>query len=144
MPFTISSQPYLDTYNKCYKNILTVNQLPHGPLRKLIHRIMMPRLSPFQVSAACNPIENCVLAIIIPNHYGAMNRMQCHDKNGQCLMTPNEIPFLYDYLMNNGYQIETQLTNMMNQSEVKIGGNRNMVCMATYYGHKHPNITYMR
>ena len=144
MPFTISSQPYLDTYNKCYKNILTVNQIPHGPLRRLIHRIMMPRLSPFQVSSVCNPIENCVLAIIMPNHYDTMNRVQCCDKNGQCLMTPNEIPFLYDYLMNNGYQIETQLTNMMNQSEVKIGGNRNMVCMATYFGNKQPNITYMR
>ena len=59
--------------NKCYKNILTVNQIPHGPLRRLIHRIMMPRLSPFQVSAACNPIENCVLAIIMPNYSGGIN-----------------------------------------------------------------------
>jgi hypothetical protein len=30
--FTITSQPYYDQYNECYKNILMVNAEPLGPL----------------------------------------------------------------------------------------------------------------
>jgi hypothetical protein len=142
MTFTITSQPYLDRFNKCYKNILTINQVPRGPLSKYVQRIQLPRLSPFQVVGPCNTIEKCTLAILNPCNstidYG------CCINGGFFFMTPNDIPFLYNFLLNNGYQIETQLTNMMNQSDVKIGNNKTFICMATYYGNKPTNITYMR
>jgi hypothetical protein len=130
--FTITSQPYYDQYNQCYKNILTVNIEPQGPIRKIVRQIKFPKLSPFQRESPCNPIPKCGLALHSIYNDGC---------NG--LMTPNEIPDLISFLIENGYQIETQLTNMLNQSEVKLS-DKKIAFTVTYYGEKTPNITYMR
>ena len=45
---TLFSQPFLDTYNQCYKNIVTVNLLPQGPLAQLVRRVQFPPLSQFK------------------------------------------------------------------------------------------------
>ena len=58
-------------------------------------------------------------------------------------MTPDEIPILISFLQSNGYQIETQITNVLNQSEVKIN-NKRLVFTVSYYGENQPNIVYMR
>jgi hypothetical protein len=128
---TIFSQPYYDTYKQCYKNIITVNLVPNGPLRKLTRQIKLNKLSPFQVEGPCTPIEKCTLALV--------RKVNCNCD----LMTPDELPYLYSYLLSNGYQIETQLTKMMNQGEVKVS-NKRLITNVTYYGNKQPNITYMR
>ena len=141
--FTIVSQPYYDQYCKQYQNILMVNIVPEGPLGHLIRKLQLPRL--YREGSNYNGVEGCGLAIINPfpntfsNNYNNNNR-NC--KNG--LLTPNEIPDLYSFLTSNGYQIETQLTNMMNQSPVKITPGKQIVCMATYYDSKQPSIVYMK
>ena len=136
--FTITSQPYYEQYNQCYKNIMMVNVEPQGPLRKLVRRIKLPRLSPFQIESPCNPIQKCGLAL-----QGLNNQHYSCNKSGCNLMTPNEIPDLISFLLENGYQIETQLTNMLNQSEIKLTDKR-FAFTVTYYGANQPNIMYMR
>lgn len=131
---TITSQSFYDEYNQCYKNILTVNNIPCGPLNKFIRKIKFPKLSPFQREGPCTPIPKCGLALINMN----INMCKC----GQ-LMTPDDIPDLMEFLLGNGYQIETQLTNMLNQSDLKLT-NKKIGFMVTYYGANNPNITYMR
>jgi hypothetical protein len=129
--FTITSQPYYDQYNQEYKNILMVNVEPDGPLRRFVRRLQLPNLSPLQI----NRLEDkCGLALT--NFF--------NNRNYNCLMTPNEIPDLYSFLTANGYQIDTQLTNMMNQSQVKLTPGKQLVCLATYFGNKQPNIVYMK
>lgn len=135
--FTITSQPYYDQYNQCYKNIMMVNIEPQGPLRNLVRRIQLPRLSPFQTEGPCNPIQKCGLALQGLNYSNNCNKSGCN------LMTPNEIPDLISFLLSNGYQIETQLTNMLNQSEIKLTDKR-LAFTVTYYGANQPNIMYMR
>ena len=139
--FTITSQPYYDQYSQCYKNIMTVNVEPQGPLRPFVRRIKLPKLSPFQVEGPCNPIEKCCLALynLEPNnnYYNSCNKTDCN------LMSPNEIPTLISFLLENGYQIETQLTNMLNQSSVKLT-NKRVGFTATYYGENQPNFMYIR
>lgn len=130
---TITSQPFYDEYNKCYKNILTISYIPYGPLNKFVRKIKFPKLSPFQVEGPCTPIPKCGLALINRN----MNNCGCG------LMTPDDIPDLIAFLFENGYQIETQITNMLNQSELKLN-NKKMAFTVTYYGANSPNITYMR
>jgi hypothetical protein len=132
--FSLYSQPYYDPYLQCYKNIITLNTIPNGPLRQLTRQIKLNRLSPFQVEGPCNPIQKCALALV--------NLKYSNEKNNN-LMTPDEIPNLFTFLTKNGYQIETQLTIMMNQCEVKTNNNR-LICNVTYYGNTQPNITYMR
>ena len=135
MTFTIIAQPYLDTYNKNYINILTLNVVPQGPLSQFVRRIQFPQLSPYQQKYQQNNCGNdCGLALV---KLGG-----CYTGNN--LMTPNELPDLFSFLTSNGYQIETQLTNLMNQSEVKISDNRRVVCAATYYGNNQPSIVYMK
>lgn len=130
--FTITSQPFYDQYNQCYKNILTVNPEPRGPIRKIVRRIKLPKLSPFQREGPCNPIPQCALAL-----------QSLNGCKGSNLMTPDEIPELITFLFENGYQIETQITNMLNQSEIKIS-NKKIAFTVTYYESLKPNITYMR
>ena len=135
--FTITSQPFYDQYNECYKNILTVNPEPRGPIRKIVRRIKLPRLSPFQREGPCNPIPKCALAL------QSLNTCYNGCSKGNNLMTPDEIPELITFLFGNGYQIETQITNMINQSEIKIS-NKKIAFTVTYYDSLQPNITYMR
>jgi hypothetical protein len=134
--FTITSQPFYDQYNQCYKNIMMLNAEPQGPLRKIVRRIKLPKLSPFQIEGPCNPIPKCGLALQGFEYPGC-------SKAGCNLMTPNEIPNLISFLQSNGYQIETQLTNMLNQSEIKLTDKR-LAFIVTYYGANQPNIMYMR
>jgi hypothetical protein len=142
--FTIVSQPYYDQYCKQYQNILMVNVVPEGPLGRLIRRLQLPRL--YREGSNYNGVEGCGLAITNPfprnNFNNNFNNNNRNCNNG--LLTPNEIPDLYSFLTSNGYQIETQLTNMMNQSPVKITPGRQIVCSATYFGDKQPSIVYMK
>ena len=144
--FTITTQPYLDTcaYNQCYKNILLINVVPEGPLKALVRRIQLPRLSPFQAPGGCQDLyKQCGLALTSLLNYSDSNYNFNQRSCGSNLMSPNEIPDLYSFLTANGYQIDTQLTNMMNNSEVKLTNNR-IVCSATYFGNNQPNIVYMK
>lgn len=137
--FTITSQPFYDQYNKCYKNILTVNSEPCGPIRKIVRRIKFPKLSPFKSDSPCYSIPQCGLALqSLSTNYSC-----CKLTSGCNLMTPDEIPDLITFLLGNGYQIETQITNMLNQSEVKLS-NSKIAFSVTFYGANQPNITYMR
>ena len=139
--FTITSQPFYDQYNQCYKNILMVNAEPCGPIRRIVRRIKLPKLSPFQREGPCNPIPKCGLALQSLNLYGSIG---CCKLNSGCnLMTPDEIPDLITFLIGNGYQIETQITNMLNQSELKLS-NKKLAFTVTYYDTNQPNVTYMR
>ena len=146
--FTITSVPFYDQYNQCYKNIITVNMDPQGPLRRLVRKTQLPAVSPFQREGPCNPIQRCCLSIqsLCGTEYGfysaGYNRC-CKNNSGCNLMTPDEIPDLIYFLQSNGYQIETQITNMLNQSEMKLS-NKRLAFSATYYGNSQPNITYMR
>ena len=137
--FTITSQPFYDQYNQRYTNILTVNAEPCGPIRKIVRRIQFPKLSPFQ---ADEWYPTCGLAL---KSLGNENNRMRNNRIGKFndLMTPDEIPDLMTFLLGNGYQMETQITNMLNQSEVK-WNNKKLAFTVTYYGTTQPNITYMR
>ena len=128
--FTITSTPYYDRCSQQYQNILMLNVEPEGPLRTFVRRLRFPRLSAFQPDKA---EEKC--GLVLTNFL---------NKNNNWLMTPNDIPDLYSFLTANGYQIDTQLTNMMNQSQVKLTPGKQIVCLATYFGDKQPNIVYMK
>ena len=139
--FTITSSPYYDRCSQQYQNILMLNIEPEGPLRRFVRRLQLPRLTSFQ-SDGLEETCGLVLTNFLNNNQNYYNNNQNNNKNG--LMTPNDIPDLYSFLTANGYQIDTQLTNMMNQSQVKMTPGKQIVCLATYFGDKQPNIVYMK
>jgi hypothetical protein len=129
--FSLFSQPYLDTYNECYKNIVVVNLPPQGPLGQQIRFIKFPRLSKFKEQSDCNPLRNCGYALLSLRGCS----MGCSN-NGYDLMIEDEVPDLITYLVSNGYTVDTSITKMFNESDIQFGANtgNKLICFATYNG----------
>lgn len=117
--FVLNSRPYLNTLDKCYQNIVTINVFPNGPLRQLVCRVKFYPLSEFKNNG--NKSELCGLALFSL-------------RNNRTLMSVNEIPDLFSFLLANGYKIDTSLTDMMNKSDVRFETNNanKIICFVTY------------
>lgn len=134
-------EPMLNSYYRSYQDILTVSNVPEGPLANLVMRIGVPKLSEFQSLSAFSPpptsrsafSRTCLLALCrYPN---SVSR-----KSGDFYMYAADIPNVFGYLESNGYQIMDSLTTMAYRSPVDIGsarpgefnGNRRLICMFRY------------
>ena len=131
--YLITSEPFLNHYEQRYRNIVTINLPPKGPLAKYVLRIKMPRLSHF----CADRDRPCALAITSfkTNINNSSLQFASFDsgKFSNILMTDNEIGDLFSFLLANGYNIDTNLTNMMNTGEVKLN-NKKIICFITYNG----------
>ena len=128
---SLFSQPFLDTYNQCYKNIVVINLLPQGPLADLVRFTKFPPLSEFKTPGPCSPIKQCGYALV---SLGGCN-MGCA-KFGENLMVVDEVPDLISFLVSNGYTVDTSITKMFNQSEIRFDTNtgNKLICFITYNG----------
>ena len=117
--YTISVIPFLFP-DGSYNNILTINNYPEGPLRAFVRRINVPRLSNRYLT---RDYPTCVLGIVKPLCLG------------QELMIANDFPYLFEFLSNNGYNIDTQLTKMINKGPVQLT-NAKILCFITYLSGK--------
>jgi hypothetical protein len=125
---TLFSQPFLDTYNQCYKNIVTINLLPQGPLAQLVRKVQFPPLSQFKQPGPCSRINNCGLTLTTLNNI-------CN-KGCSGFMIVDEVPNLLSFLMSNGYSINTSITKMLNTSDIRFeteNANK-IICVVTYNG----------
>lgn len=127
--FALYSQPYLTNYgyNGCYRNIITLNMFPQGPLSRLVVRTDFKPLSHFQTFGGdCDQRKRCGLAL--RSLRGSSNGC------GDGLMSVEELPDLYSFLLSNGYKIETSLTKMTNGSKIQLNnGNNNaeLICFVS-------------
>lgn len=128
---SLFSQPYLDTYNQCYKNIVVVNLKPQGPLGELVRFVKFPPLSEFKYPAPCSPLKDCGLAVISLSGCSG----NC-GKFGSDLMVIDEVPDLISYLVSNGYTVDTSITKMFNNSDIRFDTNtgNKLICFVTYNG----------
>ena len=131
---SLFSQPYLDTYNKCYKNIVVINLPPQGPLGNLVKFVHFPRLSEFKQSAPCSPLKDCGYALMSID--GCNNGCGSSKNGGSELMVVDEVPNLISYLVSNGYSIDTSITKMFNTSDITFDTNigNKLICFVTYNG----------
>ena len=125
--FALFSQPYLDRYNQCYKNIVTINTMPTGPLSAFVRTISFPVLSEFkETHAPCSRTKKCGLVVM-----SMENGCQC---NG--IMDVDEVPSLMSFLMSNQYTINTDMTKMFNTGDLRFQtDNANkLICFVTFVG----------
>lgn len=142
--FMLSSQVYRDMcnqYDQSYRNIVTINLMPVGPLSRFVRRIQLPYLSPFQfggsggdysgLSSVGRGAKQCVLALI------SLRGLTCGQGQGygqgyrnNGLMDVSEVPDLFSFLLSNGYKIDTSLTKMMNSNGVGVSS----IAFITYTG----------
>jgi len=129
---SLFSQPYLDKLNQCYKNIVVVNLSPQGPLGNLVKKVNFPPLSEFKQSTACSPLKQCGLALLSLNGYCSIG---C-SKNSENLMVIDEVPDLISFLVSNGYTVDTSITKMFNDSDIRFDTNtgNKLICFITYNG----------
>ena len=125
---TLFSQPFLDTYNQCYKNIVTINLIPQGPLAQFVRKVQFPPLSQFKQPGPCSRINNCGLALT------ALNNICKKGCSG--FMVVDEVPNLLSFLLSNGYSVNTSITKMLNTSDIRFeteNANK-IICVVTYNG----------
>ena len=138
-------EPILNSYYKSYQNILTVSNIPAGPLANLIQRVSSPKLSPFQTVSAFSPppasrslySQTCLLALsrYPQSANGMTNTNKCSDN----YMYSHDIPNVIGYLESNGYKVMTDMTNLAHRGPVNFatdsyGQNRRLVFMFKYEG----------
>jgi hypothetical protein len=145
-------EPVLHSYYKTYINIITFSDIPQGPIADMVSMSHFPKLSPFQtaspfyggsptygrgaVSGSCVP----VLLRYPKRGLGGNNVNINNIKNADVFMTAKDIPAVLSYLRTNGYIIETDITKIIQRTDIDIGdsntdrmsGRRKFICMFSY------------
>jgi hypothetical protein len=111
-----------------------MNLPPRGPLLKITRRIKIYPLSEFKEPSNCTRLQTCGLglrSLRFLNGFGVSgnNSQSCSD-----LMTVDEVPDLFTFLLANGYTIDTRITKMMNQSSIryKTDNSNELIALITY------------
>jgi hypothetical protein len=131
-------EPILNSYYKTYQNVLTLSNIPNGPLKHMVSTINLPKVSEFQNMTS--PFYQPFHCAYVLSRYDSRDSGKITMKNNDYFMGADDIPSVFSYLQTNGYTIDTSLTKMLHHSSVVIGGvsdkrpsgNRRMICMFTY------------
>jgi hypothetical protein len=114
-----------------------MNLPPMGPLFKITRRIKVYPLSEFKEPSNCSRLQTCGLGLrslrFLDGYSGySNNSYSCSD-----LMTVDEIPDLFSFLLSNGYTIDTSITKMMNQSSIryKTNNSNELIALIRYQEH---------
>ncbi len=119
--YSLQSMPYYDSARQEYGNILTINKPAEGPLKSITKQLRLNKLSPFETRNNLCPRPSCVIGITQIN-------------NSSELMCIDNLPDLFEFLINNGYTIDSSITKILQKSNVNIQGNTggNLICMIQY------------
>jgi hypothetical protein len=117
-----------------------MNLPPRGPLIKLTRRIKIYPLSHFKIPDSCNKLQTCGLGLRSLRFLADFNFGNNMNNNYSCsdLMTVDEVPDLFSFLLANGYTVDTRITKMMNQSSIryKTNNSNELIALITYSGTK--------
>ena len=117
--YAVKSETYTDHYFN-YKNILTINKIPLGPLStytKQLH-ISPKRISAFRTNSEQN---KCVYALYTDSITNTTNENQ--------LYTLETLPDFFTFCKTNGYTIETSLTQLLNNQTKQLDS---VICYISY------------
>jgi hypothetical protein len=109
--YTLSKSIYYNNCTQQYENIITIDRIPEGNLRKFVRQIKPNR----ERWGRREPGLCCL--------YGFLGENKEY-------LTVNDIPYFYSFLLSNNYIIDTKLTNMTNFSGIKL--NPNLICFVSY------------
>lgn len=125
-------EPILNPHTQVYQNIITLSTMPDGPLESMVTRQSFPKLSPFKQPNQTMR-DQCVYALL---RY-PKETMSWNGKSRENFMNGEDVPSLFSYLSSNGYTVESDLTRLMFDSNLKNTGNesqryRKLICYATF------------
>ncbi len=112
--YALYRQPYFDTKQQTYKNAITIDTKPPDPLGKIVQQTKISYTT--QINPECQ--TKCAYALLSLTKIGH-------------LMTIDEIPQLFAYLLSNGYKIDTSITKMLNNSDIQMNPGNNLIAFIT-------------
>jgi len=120
--FLLKSMPYYNSIKQEYTNILTINKdATGGPLSSITKRIRLNKLSPFESNTNLCRRPDCVIAITkLCGSSACCNELMCVD----------ELPELFEFLLNNGYTIDNSVTKVLQKTTVRMDGE--LICTIKY------------
>jgi len=138
--FVLYLEPILNPHYQTYQNIITFDKMPDGPIANMVTTINLPKLSPFKEAGVFSSPNfgrafggSCVHVLLrYPKNSCGFNW-----KMTDVFMTADDIPSVLGYLKKTGYSVDTELTKMLFESRVEIGGvsdkrhsgDRKVICM---------------
>ena len=105
--YALFSRPFYKSCDQCYIKILTIDREPAAPLSNICKRVSFEKLSPFKQPGPCEKIQRCGYAIMNPNMTDEF-------------ATLDDLPLIFSWLLQNLYQVNTAITDMLNKSEVRM------------------------
>lgn len=125
-------EPILNPYNRVYQNVITLSCMPEGPLNDLVITKSFPKLSPFQQGPTTHRDQCMYVLSRYPKQSTPFNM-----GNQETFMNGEDVPSLLSYLSTNGYKVESDLTRLIFDSNIKNTMNnsqryRKLICYATF------------
>ena len=102
-------KPYYDSVTRCYKQVISISPEPKGKLREISKRLAPSRLSTFRTFSHCDPQKKCFFAILNPNTQNELLHIE-------------DLPLLLNYLVNNGYTVDKNITKIIQKANTPIQG----------------------
>jgi hypothetical protein len=111
-----------------------MNLPPRGPLLKLTRRVKLYPLSEFKEPGNCTRLQSCGLGLRSMRLLYGFGGGGGYNNSCSHLMTVDEVPDLFSFLLSNGYTIDTSITKMMNQSSIRYNTNNSneLIALITY------------
>lgn len=113
--FSMMARPFYKSSTQCYIKVLIIDRAPDktSNINKIVKQVKFDKLSPFDTNnrdnmcgfVMLNPVNLCEYATI------------------------DEIPIVFNWLIQNNYIIDTSITQMMNQGKVTMSNQ--LVCFIT-------------
>ena len=105
--YQIIETTYLDRFNKCYINVLSINNNPcDKKLNSIIKTVPRVKLSPFEYNSPCCEQPACQHLFKNPET--------------EKFLTIDNIDFLFTKLIEAGFKIETELTRLLKKKNDKL------------------------
>ena len=106
--FSLSARPFYNSIKQCYIKVIQIDRLPpqNSIISTILKRVTFNNLSVFDVYSCCEKNHSCGYVVMNPNDLTTF-------------ATIDDIPLIFTWLSQNGYNINTSITEMMNTSSVK-------------------------
>jgi len=110
--YALYTRVLLNSYTGEYETVVTIDRMPTTPgkLRDIARQVNLPSLSPFQPRGryACTNTSPTVALRTL-----SFDTLSHGPGPGSQFMSPSELPRLFTLLMQDGYRVDTALTQIM-------------------------------
>ncbi len=117
--YAIYLEPFYDNINMEYKHVVTINNIPLGPLKDYIIKTVAPKLSIFK---SFNSKHQNTCIYIIKNI----------DNTNTKLLDIENIDILINFLTVNNYTINNEITKLMNKNKINTNNGKKLLFYIEY------------